>query len=67
MQSVSAEADNTALLRFFAWQAATLRPLVGYSLEFMLRPDLGDIAQEYVQWLQTTQRCCKFSTTSPTT
>ena len=67
MQSVSAEADNTALLRFFAWQAATLRPLVGDSLEFMLRPDLGDIAQEYVQWLQTTQRCCKFSTTSPTT
>ena len=27
----------------------------------MLSPDLGDIAQEYVQWLQTTQRC-KFST-----
>ena len=61
VQSVSAEADNTALLRFFGWQAATLRPLVGDSLEFMLRPDLGDIAQEYVQWLQTTQRC-KFST-----
>ena len=34
---------------------------MGDSLEFMLRPDLGDIAQEYVQWLQTTQRC-KFST-----
>ena len=41
--------------------AATLRPLVGDSLEFMLRPDLGDIAQGYVQWLQTTQRC-KYST-----
>ena len=61
VQSISAEADNTALLRFFGWMAATLRPLVGDSLEFMLRPDLGDIAQEYVQWLQSTQRC-KFST-----
>ena len=27
----------------------------------MIRDDLGDIAQEYAQWLQTTQRC-KFST-----
>ena len=61
VQSISAEADNTALLRFFGWMSATVRPLVGDSLEFMLRPDLGDITQEYVQWLQTTQRC-KFST-----
>ena len=33
MQSVSAEADNTALLRFFGWQAAagTAGPLRLYS------------------------------------
>ena len=45
VQSISAEADNTALMRFFGWMAATLRPLVGDSLEFMLRPDIGDTAQ----------------------
>ena len=32
MQSISAEADNTALLRIFGWMAATLRTLVGDSL-----------------------------------
>ena len=29
VQSVSAEADNTALLRFFGWMAATNRQVVG--------------------------------------
>ena len=41
--------------------AATNRPEVGDSIVFMIRDDLGDIAQEYTQWLQTTQHC-KFST-----
>ena len=27
----------------------------------MIRDDLGDVAQEYAQWLQNTQHC-KFST-----
>ena len=30
------------------------------SLDFLLRADLGDLAQQYATWLQTTQRC-KFS------
>ena len=41
--------------------AATNRPEVGDSIVFMIRDDLGDIAQEYAQWLQVTQHC-KFST-----
>ena len=61
VQSISAEADQTALLRFFGWMAATNRPVVGDSITFMIRDDLGDVAQEYAQWLQATQRC-KFST-----
>ena len=61
VQSISAEADQTALLRFYGWMAATNRPEVGDSIVFMIRDDLGDIAQEYAQWLQATQRC-KFST-----
>jgi hypothetical protein len=50
-------ASSAGWLRLFArWWATRL---------FMLRPepDLGDIPQEYVQWLQTTQRC-KYSTTA---
>jgi hypothetical protein len=61
VQSISAEADNTALRRFFGWMQATNRPTTADSITFLIRPDLGDIAQEYAQWLQTTQRC-KFST-----
>ena len=61
VQSISAEADQTALLRFYGWMAATNRPVVGDSITFMLRADIGDVAQEYVQWLQNTQHC-KFST-----
>ena len=41
--------------------AATQRLVVGSSVTFMLRDDLGDIAQEFAQWLQNVQRC-KFST-----
>ena len=55
VQSISAEADQTALLRFFGWMAATNRPVVGDSITFMIRDDLGDVAQEYAQWLQATQ------------
>ena len=61
VQSISAEADQTALLRFFGWMERTNRPVVGDSITFMIRDDLGDIAQEYAQWLQNTQQC-KFST-----
>ena len=61
VQSVSAEADNTAVLRFFGWMVATNRPVLGESITFMIRDDLGDVAQEYAEWLQNTQRC-KFST-----
>ena len=61
VQSISAEADTTTLLRFFGWMQHTNRPVVSESITFMIRDDLGDIAQEYAQWLQTTQRC-KFST-----
>ena len=61
VQSISAEADNTALLRFFGWMEATNRPVVGGSITFMIREDLGEVAQEYATWLRDTQRC-KFST-----
>jgi len=56
VQSISAESDATALLRFFGWQAATHRADAGGSLSFLLRPDLGDIGQEYASWLQNTQQ-----------
>jgi hypothetical protein len=49
-------ASSAGWLRLFArWWATRL---------FMLRPepDLGDIPQEYVQWLQTTQRYKYFTT-----
>ena len=54
VQSISAEADQTALLRFFGWMVATHRPVLGDSITFMIRGDLGDVAQEYAQWLQNT-------------
>ena len=40
--------------------AATNRPVIGGSITFLIRDDLGDVAQEYAQWLQNTQHC-KFS------
>ena len=48
VQSISAEADNTALLRLFGWMEATNRPVVGDSITFMIRDDLGGIAQEQI-------------------
>jgi hypothetical protein len=61
VQSISAETDCNALLRFYGWMAATHRADVGGDFSFMLRQDLGDITQEYASWLQNTQQC-KFST-----
>ena len=64
VQSISAEADKTALLRFFGWMERTNNIPEGMSLEtigFMIRPDLGDLAQAYASWLQETQRC-RFTT-----
>ena len=61
VQSISAETDNTALLRFYGWMVATNRPVLADTITFMIREDLGEIAQAYAQWLQTTQQC-KFTT-----
>ena len=63
VQSISAEGDKTALLRFYGYLTRTNRVPEGVLLylPFMIRADLGDIVQEYASWLQNTQRC-KFST-----
>ena len=51
VQSISAEADNTALLRFFGWMAATNRPLVGDSIKcarvrrYSIEPNHGMLYQ----------------------
>ena len=63
VQSISAEHDKTALLRFFGYLQRTNRmpadrPLL--YLDFLLRADLGDLVQAYAAWLQRTQRL-KFS------
>jgi hypothetical protein len=62
VQSVSAEQDKTALLRFFGYLEKTRRLPEGAMLylDFLNRPDLGDLVQAYVSWLQNTQRI-KFS------
>ena len=62
-QSISAEADKTALLRFFGYLEKTGRNPEGASpsIEFLIREDLGDVVQEYATWLQHTQKCM-FST-----
>ena len=61
VKSNTVEGDQKSLLRFYGWQAATHRADVGGDLDFMLRPDLGEIAQDFCSWLQNTQQC-KFST-----
>ena len=63
VQSISAESDKTALLRFYGYLDRTHRIPDGalLYLPFMIRADLGDIVQEYASWLQNTQRC-RFST-----
>jgi len=59
VQSISAEADRTQLLRFFGYLDRTNRIPDGQLLDItlMIRADLGDIASEYASWLQNTQRC----------
>ena len=59
VQSISAEADRTQLLRFFGYLERTNRIPNGQLLDLtlMIRADLGDIASEYATWLQNTQRC----------
>ena len=63
VQSISAECDKTALLRFYGYLTRTHRIPEGalMYLPFMIRADLGDIVQQYALWLQNTQRC-RFST-----
>ena len=63
VQSISAEGDKTALLRFYGYLTRTNRVPEGALLymPFMIRADLGDIVQEYASWLQNTQRC-RFTT-----
>ena len=62
VQSISAEADKTALLRFYGFLQRTDRVPAGefLYLPLMLRPDLGSLVQQYADWLQRVQRC-KFS------
>ena len=62
VQSISAEADKTALLRFFGYLERTQKVPEGASLliDFLNRADLGDLVADYATWLQHTQRC-KFS------
>jgi len=67
VQSISAEADKTALLRFFGYLERLNRVPAGVSLEtiaFMVRVDLGDLVQGYATWLQS-DRTCKFTTSTP--
>ena len=63
VQSISAEADKTALLRFLGYLDKTNRMPDGAALSivFMIREDLGDVVEAYATWLQHTQKCM-FST-----
>ncbi|MDC0525601.1 hypothetical protein OAO87_01285 [bacterium] len=60
VQSISAEQDTTALLRFYGFLTRTNRIPEGAGLlylPFMIRADIGHLAQQYAEWLQNTQRC----------
>ena len=63
VQSISAEADRTAVLRFFGYLERLQRIPQGadLSIGLLLRADVGDLAQGYATWLQNSQQC-KFST-----
>ena len=63
VQSISAEADRTHLLRFFGYLERTARIPEGEQLNMMLmlRADLGTLATQYGEWLQGTQNC-RFTT-----
>ena len=62
VKSISAEHDKMCLLRFYGFIARTNRTPEGalLYLPFMIRNDIADLAQQYAEWLQATQRC-KFS------
>ena len=63
VQSISAESDRTALLRFYGYLERMQRVPAGADLYISLlcRADLGDLVEGYATWLQNNQRC-KFST-----
>ena len=63
VQSISAEADRTHLLRFFGYLERTALIPEGEQLNMMLmlRADLGTLATQYGEWLQSTQNC-RFTT-----
>jgi len=63
VQSISAEADRTALLRFYGYLERLQRVPQGadLSISLLCRTDLGDLTQGYATWLQNNQNC-KFST-----
>ena len=66
VQSISAEGDKTALLRFFGYMQRLGRLPQGQALDMplMIRADLGDLVEQYASWLQNTQRC-RFSYALP--
>ena len=59
VQSISAEGDKTALLRFFGYMHRLGRLPQGQALDMplMIRSDLGDLVEQYAPWLQNTQGC----------
>lgn len=63
VQSISAESDKTALLRFYGYMHRLGRVPEGQLLylSLMIRADLGNLVEQYASWLQNTQRC-RFST-----
>ena len=63
VQSISAESDRTALLRFYGYLERMQRVPDGANLyiDLLCRADLGDLVEGYATWLQNNQRC-KFST-----
>ena len=55
--SSTAEHDTKVLLRFFGWMDATHRapPVGSFDVDFLARPDLGDVAQAFAEWLSGVQ------------
>jgi integrase len=58
IQSASAEANCTALLRFFGWMHRLKQVPADAMLDigFFARPDLGTKAEQWAGWLQQSQR-----------
>jgi hypothetical protein len=59
VQSISAEADRTNLLRFYGYLERMDRIPDGelLALSIMSRADLGSLATQYSEWLQSIQGC----------